>query len=262
MLNSFTRTWIDRLASKDEFPLGQKSVTSLSYVEASNALLLTLAGDHAIYIYKKESTAGWQCAAHLGDPSKRGCADGPADKLRFWFPTSDLSMTLMDSRPLIPGPKGKVYIHSGGALMLLAEDFSSARTISSMRCLADMIWCHGLEMNVESVECVECWDWRWMLGFYVFLDSLSLGISKNDVSSATSNDVSSATSHSLTQEKSYGWWTTMRELLSTRYHSMFLVWDLMATCPFVAEFTTLKLGFCEKSWVNWGLCWYQMLNSE
>lgn len=139
MLNSFTRTWIDRLASKDEFPLGQKSVTSLSYVEASNALLLTLAGDHAIYIYKKESTAGWQCAAHLGDPSKRGCADGPADKLRFWFPTSDLSMTLMDSRPLIPGPKGKVYIHSGGALMLLAEDFSSARTISSMRCLADMI---------------------------------------------------------------------------------------------------------------------------
>lgn len=42
-------------------------------------------------------------------------------------------MTLMDSRPLIPGPKGKVYVHTGGALMLLAEDLSSARTISSMR---------------------------------------------------------------------------------------------------------------------------------
>ena len=136
-------------SAKEEFPLGQKRVTSLSYVEASNALLLTLAGDHAIYIYTKASS-GWQCAAQLGDPSKRGCADGPAAKLRFWFPTSDLSMTLMDSRPLIPGPKGKVYIHSGGALLLLAEDFSSARTISSMRCLADMT---PLEMNVEPVEC-------------------------------------------------------------------------------------------------------------
>jgi len=94
---------------------------------------LTFAGEHAIYVYQKDST--WQHISTLGDPKQRGCSDGPAKSLRFWFPVSSDSKNLMDSKPLVPGPTGKIYIHSGGALMMLTSDLSEAKTISSMSSL-------------------------------------------------------------------------------------------------------------------------------
>ena len=94
---------------------------------------MTFAGEHAIYVYQKDST--WQHISTLGDPKQRGCSDGPAKSLRFWFPVSSHSKNLMDSKPLVPGPTGKIYIHSGGALMMLTSDLSEAKTISSMSSL-------------------------------------------------------------------------------------------------------------------------------
>ena len=40
---------------------------------------------------------------------------------------------MKDSLPLVPGPTGSLYIHSGGVLMRLAADLSSASKITSMR---------------------------------------------------------------------------------------------------------------------------------
>ena len=46
----------------------------------------------------------------LGDPSRRGCADGDADRLLFWFPKCDnFDGELTYSRPLIAGPSGAVF---------------------------------------------------------------------------------------------------------------------------------------------------------
>ena len=70
----------------------------------------------------------------LGDPSRRGCADGAADALMFWFPRCEnFDGALTYSRPLIPSPHGAVFVHTGGVLMRLSEDLSSATKVSSMR---------------------------------------------------------------------------------------------------------------------------------
>ena len=205
-------------------------------------LLLTFAGDHAIHIYKKSSA--WQEVAVLGDPLKRGCADGLAkdrpfqeglgarihcikmdktslvdrfavawiflvasadqfhhevtircwffeglailvshlwpghehhrlaaadswtqrqgDRKHFWsfmhiflFCTGPCTPTLLpwsfksgsefetyishiDIHDPVPFTASQVYIHSGGVLMSLAPDLSSAKKVSSMRFLERM----------------------------------------------------------------------------------------------------------------------------
>lgn len=60
--------------------------------------------------------------------------------MRFWFPTSDEHLQEFaygragkESCPLVPGPSGTVFVHSGGALVSLASDLSSGSTVASMR---------------------------------------------------------------------------------------------------------------------------------
>ncbi|CAE7642516.1 unnamed protein product [Symbiodinium necroappetens] len=116
-----------------------RRATSIAWSEPANAVLLTFAGEHAIYVYQRVGAA-WQPLQTLGDASSRGCQDGPASELRFWFPCGDCRLLqgpygslMKDSFPLLPGPGGAIYVHSGGALLLLAADLTSARKITSMR---------------------------------------------------------------------------------------------------------------------------------
>ena len=121
----------------DKFPLtadlSGKPVSSIAWSSTSSSLLLTFVGEHAIRVYQKVGSA-WQAAMTLGDPSRRGCADGDADRLLFWFPKCDnLDGELTYSRPLVAGPSGAVFVHSGGVLMRLSGDLSSAIKVTSMR---------------------------------------------------------------------------------------------------------------------------------
>ena len=121
-----------------------RRATSIAWCRQAAAILLTFAGEHAIYVYQKVGAELgreiWQPMRMLGDASQRGCEDGPASKLRFWFPTADCRLVqgpynslMKDSCPLVPGPTGTVYIHSGGVLLRLADDLASASKITSMR---------------------------------------------------------------------------------------------------------------------------------
>ncbi|CAK8999455.1 Uncharacterized protein SCF082_LOCUS6051 [Durusdinium trenchii] len=120
----------------EEFPLtslgASQRATSIAWCTTRDAVLITFVGSHAIHVYQKEKTGPWT-EATLGDLEKRGCVDGPADQLRFWFPSSAQSESVAETSPLLPGPNGEVYVHSGGALMLLHGDLSAARKVSSMR---------------------------------------------------------------------------------------------------------------------------------
>ncbi|CAE7552819.1 dnaK [Symbiodinium sp. CCMP2592] len=113
--------------------LSDKMVSSVAWSSTSSSLLLTFVGEHAIRVFRKIGSV-WQAATTLGDPSRRGCADGEADQLMFWFPKCDnFDGELTYSRPLIAGPSGAVFVHSGGALMRLAANLSSAIKATSMR---------------------------------------------------------------------------------------------------------------------------------
>ena len=116
-----------------------RRATSIAWSEPATAVLLSVAGEHAIYVYQRVGAA-WQPVQTLGDSSSRGCQDGLASDLRFWFPCGDCRLLqgpygslMKDSFPLVPGPGGAIYIHSGGALFLLAADLTSASKITSMR---------------------------------------------------------------------------------------------------------------------------------
>ncbi|CAE7252971.1 unnamed protein product, partial [Symbiodinium microadriaticum] len=122
---------VDKFHLTGELP--DKTVSSIAWSSASSSLLLTFVGEHAIRVYQKIGSA-WQAAMTLGDPSRRGCADGEADQLMFWFPKCDnFDGELTYSRPLIAGPSGAVFVHSGGVLMRLAANLSSAIKATSMR---------------------------------------------------------------------------------------------------------------------------------
>jgi len=119
--------------------LAAKRVTSIAWCPASAAVLLTCAGEHAVRIYRK-AVGGWEMASLLGDPESRGCQDGPASEVRFWFPSLDEKLVEVaygalgcDSCPLLPGPQGTIFVYSGGVLMSLASDLSSAHKVTSMR---------------------------------------------------------------------------------------------------------------------------------
>ncbi|CAE7215255.1 Ckb, partial [Symbiodinium sp. KB8] len=136
-----------------------KRATSIAWSEPANAVLLTFAGEHAIYVYQRVGAA-WQPLQTLGDASSRGCQDGPASELRFWFPCGDCRLLqgpygslMKDSFPLLPGPGGAIYVHSGGALLLLAADLTSARKITSMR---EELW---LTEDDEG-STVDLWSWQ------------------------------------------------------------------------------------------------------
>ncbi|CAE7019477.1 Rad54b [Symbiodinium sp. CCMP2456] len=133
----FTRLRGDKPCEKvDQFPLlggPSKMVSSIAWSSVSSSLLLTFVGEHAIRVYQKAGSV-WQAAMTLGDPSRRGCADGEAGELMFWFPKCDnFDGKLTYSRPLIAGPSGTVFVHSGGVLMRLSDNLSSARKVTSMR---------------------------------------------------------------------------------------------------------------------------------
>ena len=134
----FTQLRGDKASERvDMFPLtgdlSGKTVSSIAWSSASSSVLLTFVGEHAIRVYQKHGSA-WLAAMTLGDPSRRGCADGDADRLLFWFPKCDnFDGELTYSRPLIAGPSGAVFVHSGGVLMRLSGDLSSAIKVTSMR---------------------------------------------------------------------------------------------------------------------------------
>lgn len=113
----------------DQFHLDvSKRATSIAWIgdsgTRSGTVLLTLAGDHAIFAFKSCGPT-WTHVATIGDPAARGCCDGPCSELRFWFParaephpsSGELSG---DPHPLIPGPNGEVYIHSGGVSLAIS----------------------------------------------------------------------------------------------------------------------------------------------
>ena len=105
----------------------------MAWSSSSSSLLLTFAGEHSIRVYQKPGN-DWQEVMLLGDPARRGCTDGPAEQLRFWFPTCEVpDGELICSRPLIAGPHGAVFVHSGGVLMRLSDCLSAACKVSSMR---------------------------------------------------------------------------------------------------------------------------------
>ena len=113
--------------------LSDKTVSSIAWSSTSSSVLLTFVGEHAVRVFRKIGSV-WQAATTLGDPSRRGCADGEADQLMFWFPKCDnFDGELTYSRPLIAGPSGAVFVHSGGVLMRLAANLSSAIKATSMR---------------------------------------------------------------------------------------------------------------------------------
>lgn len=109
---------------------GEKRVTSIAKVKGK--ILLTRAGHHSIEIFDLKGV--W--IMRLGDPTTRGCQDGEADKVRFWFPVwperliaAAYGLVHKDSSPLITGAEG-IFIYSGGVLMKLAEDFSVRKVMS------------------------------------------------------------------------------------------------------------------------------------
>ncbi|CAE7395589.1 Rad54b [Symbiodinium natans] len=122
----------------DKFPLSgdssDKAVSSIAWSSASSSsVLLTFVGEHAVRVYQKTGSE-WLATMTLGDPLRRGCVDGEADQLMFWFPKcDDFDGELTYSRPLIAGPSGAVFVHSGGVLMRLAANLSSAIKATSMR---------------------------------------------------------------------------------------------------------------------------------
>jgi len=114
-------------------------VTSIAWSPASSAVLVTRAGEHAIYVYRK-AAGEWQWVSTLGERSSRGSQDGHISDVRFWFPSSEEPIVEFpygaigkDSCPLVPGPEGAIFVYSGGSLMVLASDLSSARKVTSMR---------------------------------------------------------------------------------------------------------------------------------
>ena len=108
-----------RSAFRDTFGQG------VAYREPS--VLLTVAGSHAISIYSKRG----ELLQELGAATQRGCSDGPPEGLRFWFPSSSEPFTVNESRPLLPGPHQRIFVHSGGVLMELLD--KGARKVTAMR---------------------------------------------------------------------------------------------------------------------------------
>mmetsp|Transcript_87734 Transcript_87734/g.174130 ORF Transcript_87734/g.174130 Transcript_87734/m.174130 type:complete len:719 (+) Transcript_87734:32-2188(+) len=113
-------------------PGHSKRITSIVWVAAktSSSVLFTVAGSHTISIYRNTGE-GWQSVAVVG--GSRGCQDGPLDQCLFWFPCPELRLLQHDSQPLITGQDGTVFVYSGGVLMKLASDLTSANKVASMR---------------------------------------------------------------------------------------------------------------------------------
>lgn len=109
-----------------------KRITSIAWVgaETSSSVLFTISGSHTIEIYRNAGE-GWQPVAVVG--GSRGCQDGPLNQCLFWFPCPDLRVPVDDSHPLITGQDGAVFVYSGGVLMKLSCDLTTATKVASMR---------------------------------------------------------------------------------------------------------------------------------
>eukprot|EP00928_Gymnodinium_smaydae_P041421 TRINITY_DN28032_c0_g1_i1.p1 TRINITY_DN28032_c0_g1~~TRINITY_DN28032_c0_g1_i1.p1 ORF type:complete len:508 (-),score=70.23 TRINITY_DN28032_c0_g1_i1:115-1638(-) len=106
--------------------------TSIAWASAASAVLVTFAGSHAVYVFQQSDKEGWGLTKVIGDPGSRGCQDGPARQVRFWFPSSP-QRDYFEARPLVPGEGGIVHVCSGDVLMSLAPDLSSATKVISMQ---------------------------------------------------------------------------------------------------------------------------------
>lgn len=121
-------------SSSELFQLeGTTRVTSIA--TASDKILLTRAKSHSVEVF--DSGGNW--LMRLGDHT-RGCQDGEAAQVRFWFPVwserlvdGPYGFTHKDSSPLIMGPAGSIFVYSGGVLMKISDDLSSAKKVMSVR---------------------------------------------------------------------------------------------------------------------------------